>query len=872
MSAKRLRVGIIIVAVLVLCCANLAAQTQVFYLPNGMQVILKENHNVPVISSVVVVKAGGKNESDEINGVSHLLEHLLFDGTKTRSREDITEGIKAKGGYINAFTRKEMTGYIILMPREFFEFGLAIQADMLFNSVFPEAEIPKERKVVIEEIQKDNDNIDYIVERFFDSTAFAFTPYAIPVLGNQKSVSAVPVEKIKTYYKKHYQPNNMTILVMGDFDSNQMRKLLIKHFGLVPAGNLPEEPLFHFSSPFESGIEVRQTPQAKNTYLNLAFPAPGLKEPDLFPFEILAEILNSEEASPLSILTEGQDPLAVQVSAYLDIKKEFCTLNLAYVVDSPDKVEGLIDRTLKILSELWKTKFTAQEIQRVITPRKTGEYLLAERPHYYWMMKAPRLATAGWEFMENEFTNLEKVQPRDLNQAAKKYLSEPVYMGTIVMPPSDKEYSFTQATTRQEVEPRQADYLKKILANGLTVLIKSNPASEVFALNILGKNRSALEPEGKEGIADFLNRMLLQGTKSRTAEQIQKELQSVGAQLQVVDNPYIPYDDRYLSPQYAYFRFESIDQLAIPALTLIDDLVASSVFPEAKIEETRKEILSVLKKDQSSPSKNCSQLFYQTLFVNHSYQKPISGTFESVGSISRDDLVNFHREFYSAGNLILSVVTGLPAEQALALIEKKFSGLASGMIEVQQNAAPSRPEGIQTAEKKLESQQLYLYLGCLLPGLSGKERVVVEVANSVLSSRLGLNLREKQGLAYSVSSAIRWDKDFGWFYCYIGTSPQNYETARSGIINEIEKLRKETIFSEELAKARNDLWGSLLMSRLSSINQAFQMGVSEFLGTGYQWDQQFLEILPQVTADEIKAAFWNLFGLDDYVLAVAGKK
>jgi zinc protease len=837
-----------------------------------MQVILKENHNVPVISSVVVVNAGGKNESDEDNGVSHLLEHLLFDGTKTRNREDITEGIKAKGGYINAFTRKEMTGYIILMPKEFFEIGLEIQADMLFNSVFPEVEIPKERKVVIEEIQKDNDNIDYIVERFFDSTAFAFTPYAIPVLGNQQSVSAVSMEKIKAYYKTYYQPNNMTILVMGDFDSNQMRKLLLKHFGLVPAGNLPEEPLFHFSFPAKPRIEASQTPQAKNTYLNLAFPAPHLNGPDFYTFEILAEILNSEEVSPLSELTQGQSPLAIQVSAYLDVKKEFCTLNLAYVADSPDKVEGLIDRTLKILSELWKTKFAAQDIQRVIAPRKTGEYLLAERPHYYWMMKAPRLATAGWEFMEKEFENLEKVQPRDLNLAAKKYLCEPIYIGTVVMPPSDREYTFAISPAAQETETRQVAYLKKILPNGLTVLIKSNPASRVFALNILGRNRSVLEPDGKEGISDFVNRMLLRGTKSRTAEQIQKELQAVGAQLQVVDNPYIPYDDRYLSPQYTYFRFESIDQFGSPALTLIADLVANPTFPQAKIEETRKEILSVLKKDLTSPSKNCSQLFYQTLFANHPYQKPISGTVESVSSITRDDLVDFYRKFNSAGNLILSVVTGLPAEQVLALIDKRFSKLPGGVIVVEQNSAPPRPIGIQTSEKKLESQQLYLYLGGILPKLSGQDRVVAEVANSILSSRLGLNLREKQGLAYSVSSAVRWDRDFGWFYCYIGTSPQNYESARSGILNEIEKLKKEMISSAELEKARNDLWGSILMSRLSSINQAFYMGVSELLGAGYQWDDRFLEILPRVTSENVRAALENWFELDDYVVAVAGKR
>jgi len=872
MSVKRAAVVLLGWLCLSLTGQVLLAQSQIYFLPNGMQVILKENHTVPMISSVVVVKAGGKYETDEINGVSHLLEHLLFDGTKTRSREDITEGIKSKGGYINAFTRKEMTGYIILMPKEQFEFGLEIQADMLFNSIFPEAEIPKERKVVIEEIQKDNDNVDYIVERFFDSTAFAFTPYAIPVLGNQQSVSAMPAEKIQAYYHQYYLPNNMTILVMGDFDSGQMRDLLWKHFSKFPAGNLSLEPKFYYSVPDKPKIEVKQTSQAKNTYLNLAFPAPHLQDSNFYSFEILAEILNSEETSPLSVLTTGEKPLAVSFSAYSDVKKEFCTLNLGIVTDSADKVQKIIEQTLKTLQSLKKRKFTHGEIDRVLIPQKTGEYFLAERPHYYWMMKAPLLAVAGWEYLESEFRRLSQVKPGDLNQAAEKYLSEPVYIGTVVMPPSEKVFTFTKVTSQAAEQKQEVSYLKKTLRNGLTVLIKSNPASEVFAVNILGKNRAQSEPEGKEGIADFTNRMLLKGTKSRSAAEIQKELQSIGAQLQVVDNPNIPYDDRYLSPQFTYFRFESIDEFAAKSLDLIYDQMANSIFPEDKTEETRKEILAVLKRDQTSPSKNCSQLFYQTLFGSHPYHKPFSGTMESISSITQEDLLNFHSRFYSANNLIIAVATGLPAAETFSLIEKRFSKLPSEKQLMAMAPLPTSTKSIQAAEKKLESQQLYLYVGSLLPDLSLTDKVDVEVANSVLSSRLGLNLREKQGLAYSVASAVRWDRDFGWFYAYMGTSPQNFDVARDGILHEIKKLKTELVSAAELEKAKNDLRGSLLMSRLSSVNQAFYMSVNEYLGLGYRWDQEFLPNLAKVTAEKIRLAFQNWIDVEHYVLTTAGKK
>ncbi len=869
---RTVRSGVLVLYFLLIgLTLSASAKTKTFYLPSGLQVILEENHTVPMISSVVVVKAGGKYETDEINGVSHLLEHLLFDGTKTRTREDITEGIKAKGGYINAFTRKEMTGYILLMPKENFEFGIEIQADMLFNSVLPEKEIPKERKVVIEEINKDNDNIDYIVERFFDSTAFAFTPYAIPVLGNKESVSDVPVEKITEYYKKYYQPNNMTILVMGDFDSEGMKEVLLKHFGKYPAGNLPQEPKFYFSFPEQSRLAVKQTPQAKNVYLNLAFQAPNLDQTDFYASEILTELLNSEESSPLSALTKGEKPLAVSFSAYLDIKKEFCTFDLSIVTDSADKVQPILQRTSEILKNLSEAKFTQQDIERVLIPKKTGEYLMAERPHYYWMSKAPMLAIAGWEYLESEFDLLSEVKPKDLKQAAKKYFSEPIYSGTVVMPPTDKEFTFNQTETKEAEENQKISYLKRVLPNGLTVLIKSNPASQVFAVNILGKNRTLLEPDGKEGIADFVNRMLLKGTKSKSAEEIQKELQLIGAQLQVVDNPYIPYDDRYLSPQFTYFRFESLDDFAVKSLDLIYDLAANSVFAEDKIEETRKEISALLKKDQTSPAKNCNQLFYQTLFKTYPYNKPLAGTAESVSKIEQADLIDFYRQFYSAQNLILAVSTGLPAEEVFALIEKKFSRLGS-VPQPKSPVKPSPPKGEQTAEKQLESQQLYIYLGTLLPDLSPEDRVTIEVANSILASRLALNLREKQGLAYSVSSAVRWDKDFGWFYAYLGTSPQNFEVAQQGILEEIKKLRTEPVGATELEKARNDLWGSLLMSRLSSVNQAFYMSIHEYLGMGYDWDQKFLEDLKVVNSEKVNSAFRKWIDTENYVLVAAGKK
>jgi zinc protease len=200
----------------------MAGKTSFHTLDNGLQVILKENHSSPLISSVVVVKAGSKYEDDKNNGFTHLLEHMLFNGTENRTREDINEGIKDYGGYINAFTRQEMTGYLVVMPAEFIEEGLDIQSDQLFNSILPADEFPKERDIVVEEIKKDSDVESNVAYDYFNSVVFKGTPYARPVIGYEETIRNVTRDEVMAYYKKYYVPNNMIAFVTGDFESDAM--------------------------------------------------------------------------------------------------------------------------------------------------------------------------------------------------------------------------------------------------------------------------------------------------------------------------------------------------------------------------------------------------------------------------------------------------------------------------------------------------------------------------------------------------------------------------------------------------------------------------------------------------------------------------
>jgi zinc protease len=402
-------------------------------------------------------------------------------------------------------------------------------------------------------------------------------------------------------------------------------------------------------------------------------------------------------------------------------------------------------------------------------------------------------------------------------------------------------------------------------------VVKSNPDSKVLGINILGKNRSAMEPEGKTGIADFTNRMLLKGTTSRSAEQIGKDLANIGAEITLVDNPWIPYDDIYTTHSFTFIKFQTIDEFADKGIELLSDLVINSNFPDEEIAKTKQEMMSILGRGKGSTSETCRDLFYSTLFKDHPYGKPIMGDAQCLGSITRDDLIEFHKRFYSPNNMIITIVTNLDANQIMNKIKSAFGDMPKVDFPEPQIPAPLPLSSPLKVEKMMEKEQVYIYLGEPMPGIKSPDAPALDLMNSILSSRLGLNLREVKGLAYSVGSSINFDRDFGWFIASIGTRPQNYQEALDGILGEMKKIREEKVSPDELEKAKNGIWGSMLFYRLSRINQAYYMGMNEFRGVGYDYDDNYTETLRKVTADQVKQVAEKYLSTDNYVLAVVGK-
>jgi zinc protease len=884
----------------------LQAQTETYELPNGMQVIMKPQPGSPMIASLVFIESGSKYESLYENGITHFLEHLLFKGTAHLTRDELDNSITDLGGYINAFTRKDLTCYLVLVPRQFIDYAMTVQADMLFNSTFPEDELSKERKVVIEEIRGGLDRPGATAEVFFTHHAYAGTDYNRPVLGYEAFIENIPRQAIIDYWKRFYVPSRMTLLVIGDFTPTAMRPVIDSLWGSIPA---PEqaaavtEPKIRANDLAGLQRIVDTVANVRLTHIDFSIAAPHFTDADYFPVDLLVRYLNNREASPLAqALIGGDSPLASEFYVALNTMAEFSRIDMSIRTSNPNNVDSIMATVRGQLAQLHTHMANSDVLRGIKTSVKCDDIYSSEKLHYYGFIISGKMMATGYDFIEHYPENLATVTWSQCQQAAREWLRDPRFVATVVRPadstdtpfrpeglPADEVRAYFDTAQFVEYElstgipfeypsteiidlelADSARYHREVLHNGLTVIVKSSPGSQVFAMNVLGKYRTANEPEGKAGITDFVNRCMEKGTVTRSAEELARDLGQIGAQVTLYDNPWIPYDDRYTTRVFSFCKFETIDEFAERGFHLFCEMLLHPAFEPQQIEQVRQQMQMVLGRQAASPSDAARDGYYQTLFAQTPYARPIMGDMRSVASITREDLIQHHRHFYSPENMIVSIVTQRPIEEVMTLVNDRFGRLAAVGF---RSEAVLRPEPFFEPKKHfvpMESEQSAIYLGNLIPGATSDEATAMGVAVSILSERLYKSLRERQGLAYSVGAGARFDREFGWYYAVMSTGTANFEAALDGILLQIDRLRLEGASREELDRARNSMWGRLMSAKLSRINQAYYLAVDEMLGRSLDHDHRYLRKLAGLTLEDIRRVSMRHLKTDAYVLSGAG--
>ncbi|MBU0983882.1 MAG: insulinase family protein [candidate division Zixibacteria bacterium] len=402
-------------------------------LDNDLKVMILENHQVPQVNISTTVQVGAKNESDYYDGATHLLEHLiLFRGTENMTGEEVSDAMKSHGAYFNGYTSSDWTDFVITLPRENLDFALSIHADMLFRSNFPEKEMAKERQAVYEEINISEDNPGAKAYRSSLKEIFGNHPYSKNVLGTQEKILSIPRDSVYAYYKRYYAPNNMTMVIVGDVDTQATMKLVKKYFADIPKGM---DAVDRYAAPpvRDHVVEINIKKDIGQAYLMMGSIGPKADSPDQFPLDIIATVIGDGESSRLWKKLKDELGLVYSVGFAFYTSKYEGTV-LAQATLDPANVDAAEQAIKEVLLDVKQNGFTERELRKAKNKLKTGHYASLERGLDIADKYAQYDSFIGRQFVDTYPDSIEKVTLAELNEVAGKYLNTDSYVKTTVVP------------------------------------------------------------------------------------------------------------------------------------------------------------------------------------------------------------------------------------------------------------------------------------------------------------------------------------------------------------------------------------------------------------------------------------------------------
>jgi zinc protease len=841
-------------------------------LKNGLKVLVEENHAARVVAAQVWVRVGSADETPPDAGLAHVHEHMLFKGTGKRKVGEIAQDVEAAGGDINAWTSFDQTVYHVTIASREVDVALDILADAVQNSTFDADELSKELEVVLEELRRGNDTPSRVASEMLFRTAFTAHPYFRPVIGYVDTVTAFSREQILAFYKRWYHPENMTLVVVGDVNTDDVLKKAESLFEKRADGGPIARQGARASEPPQHDLRVvKKAQDIQETHLSFAWHGTPLKHADTAALDVLSILLGSGESSrlykrvkrELELVNEcysysytPKDPGLIVIGgqihgekieeAYRELLKETLRLRFENVEDAEIEKAKTI-----ILSEIIYQKETVQGIAR-----KLGTFELVAgdtsfEEEYYSKVKsvtADEIRRIAMTYLHPSHLTISTLMP--LAHEAKMGEEAVKKINAEVLAELEKQYS----PSRIELGPERVAKVK--LSNGATLLVREDSTVPLVSVRAVAQGGLLAETPRTNGISHLVGELVVRGTQRYSAEQIVDQTDAMAGNISGLAG-------RNSLGIRGDFLKESWDQ----GLELFSSCLLEPTFDQEELEKERKTQIEDIAARQDNLSGVAFDLFSDSLYVDHPYRMPMLGTKENVSAITRDDVLAEFRKQLRPDKLTLCVVGAVDVARTIEKMEKRIGSVKphadAGLF--QRPTAPRAPTQAKTARLAKEKEQAHLVLGFMGVTLDDDRRYVLDVLSSVLggqSGRLFLELRDKQSLAYSVAAFCLEGLDAGYFAVYIGTSPDKLETAERGIREELNKVLEAEITPAELSRAQRYLIGSHEIALQRAGSRCSTMALNEAYGIGYDDYTHHADRIQAVTAKRVREVTREIVRLD----------
>lgn len=842
------------------------ATESVFTLDNGQTVVIKEVRTNPIVTMDTWIRTGSINEDDTNNGVAHFLEHLFFKGSKNHAPGEFDKLLESKGATTNAATSKDFTHYYITIPSKYFEEALELHADMLMNPLIPRKELEKERKVVLEEISKDENSPNHVVYDNLVSLLYTDHPYKRKVIGKKNIIETIHRDEILNFYNTWYTPSNMVTVIAGDIDTQKALELIKKNF----SGNETKAPKIKYPKEKQLTQQARKVAYlpSESAYMLIGFRSVDINKHDAYALDVLAAILGDGRSSIFYQEIKDKLQLAYSISAINSTSKDdgifYISANF-----TPDKLSKLETKIFEEINKIKKDGVTPEQVSLAQN--------IIERDTYYQRESISNIAQEiGYTMVtsdnnikiyDNYVENIKNVTPADVKRVANKYLGIEKSAVSIVLPESAKEVEIsdiTQPAPEAKLISENKNTGKYELSNGATLLLTPNTTNEIVAINIFAKGGNFLQD--KYGVSSLTASVMLKGTKKYSPTELAQILEDNG--IKIV--PGVRSDAFSVTVLTTKNEYEK-------TLSLLNEIINNATFSNYEIEKAKNDALNNIKKSRDIPLQVAIEEYKNLIFENSPYTNSTKLFEKNIPAISREEILAFYNRIFNPKNITISINGDVNKDLTVKEFSNMFKSTDTEKFSLASHKNEITPLASAKTSTKIDSDTNtdWIFLGWQVAGSDNqKDYATLQVIDSLLgsgmSSRLFKNLRDQEGLAYQLGSSYSANALKGAFLVYIGTNPATLEKSKEMLKAEIQKLKTEFVGTKELREAKDKLLGQFIISQETNLDKASTVGWFETVGLGYDFPDNYEELINSVTeGDIIEVA--NKYFNSNYVLSIVRK-
>ncbi|WP_178087606.1 M16 family metallopeptidase [Methylacidimicrobium cyclopophantes] len=827
-------------------------------LSNGLTILVNRDMGAPVVSLQCWCSTGSIHEGRWIgSGISHLLEHLLFKGTPTRTGIQMVQEIQDLGGHFNAYTTYERTVYHVDLPADSWQRALPILADAVLHPAIAPEEFDREKDVIRREFAMAEDDPESQLFQAACETAFLRHPLRFPILGQIDLFNALSREDVVAYHRERYVPQNLFLVVSGAAEPEEVFPVAEECFGGEPRRFLPDIPLpveplqvaaRHARKPFPSEL----------ARVAMLYPVPGLGHPDSAPLRVLALLLGESRSSILHQELVEKEGLAEEVEAFAFAGMEIGAFGIEARC-GPERLEELAERIRGELSRMGES--LPAEADLTLARRLTLARSIADLKS---MAGKAEAVGSGWllardPYLKETFLRLLLgVTAEEVQRVARRYLV-PHKENRVDLVPADFPPPKRRRAGGALPVKGATPFLTKA-SGGLRMLsLESGLPLQFFRAAFDGG--LLFEPKGKEGVCFLSAQLLLKGTRKRTAARIAREVEELGGSMAAdAGNNSAGLSLEVLSSEWA------------SALDLFLDMLLEPACREEELVIEKRKQLSLLQAERDDPLAIARDLIRRALWGEHPSGGNVLGTEQSIASIGVSDVAEFIRKVLQTNRLIIAGAGPVNPTEWQSIVASTIASRFGEASEPPFLPLPPRPAQPVRVEKRVPGkEQAIVEIAFPIPELVHPDHLplgVVREALSDLGTRLFVRVRDELGLAYFVSASRFLGRQAGYFFFYAGTAPGKEREVEQILLEEVFRLAEEGFSEEEFARARAKLISEEKMSWQNPAAVVANSALHELLGLGWDYDERRLARLGAMESEEVNRVLRSYFRTQGYVVGV----